>query len=188
MKLSKWAKKQGICYLTALNWFHSGKIPNARQISTGTILIDDEVKMNLDENVCIYARVSNQSRKSEMEYQINRIIEFTNSKGLSITKIYKEVASGMNDNRKELWKMIDSNPTKIVVEHKDRLTRFGFNYMERLLKKQGCEIIVMNKDKEDETDLIKDLVSIITSFCCRLYGLRRGLNKAKKLKEELKNE
>jgi putative resolvase len=94
----------------------------------------------------------------------------------------------MNDKRKQLCLMLDSNPTHIIVEHKDRLTRFGFNYLEKLLSKLGCEIVVMNRDSEDETDLMKDLVSIITSFCCRLYGLRRGQNKAKKLKEELNNE
>lgn len=187
MKLSAWAKKQGICYQTAFNWFHAGKIPNARQLDTGTILVDET--NDKKERICVYARVSNQSRKKEIQYQIDRICEFANARGYAIHKIYKEVASGMNDNRIQLWKMLDSEPTHIVVEHKDRLTRFGFNYLKRLLLKQGCKIIVMNEDKEDETDLIKDLISIITSFCCRLYGLRRGQNKAKKLKKELeKNE
>ena len=91
----------------------------------------------------------------------------------------------MNDNRLQLWKMLDSNPTIIVVENKDRLTRFGFYYLQKLLEKQGCKVEVMNLDQEDETDLIKDLVSIITSFCCRLYGIRRAQNKIKKIKETL---
>jgi predicted site-specific integrase-resolvase len=97
----------------------------------------------------------------------------------------REVASGMNDNRAEFWKMLQSNPTIIVVENKDRLTRFGFNYLRRLLEKQNCKIEVINQDHEDEKDLIKDLVSIITSFCCRLYGIRRGQNKSKKIQEVL---
>ena len=78
--------------------------------------------------------------------------------------------SGMNDNRKELWKAIDSKPTRIIVENKDRLTRFGFNYLERLLQKQGTEIVVINESEEDKEYLIKDLCSIIYSFCARLYG------------------
>jgi len=120
-----------------------------------------------------------------MQYQIDRISEFANARGIAINKVYKEIASGMNDKRIQLWKMLDSNPTLIIIEHKDRLTRFGFKYIEDLLKKQGCEILVMNRDKESEEDLLKDFVSIITSFCCRLYGLRRGKKKIKKRKEEL---
>jgi predicted site-specific integrase-resolvase len=84
--------------------------------------------------------------------------------------------------------MLQSNPTHIIVEHKDRLTRFGFNYLKNLLEKRNCEIIVMNMDHENETDLVEDLVSIITSFCCRLYGLRKGNNKANKMKQELNDK
>jgi len=189
MRLKQWAKGQGICYKTAREWFHSGKIPNAKQLDTGTILVDEPViKNNIKERVCIYSRVSNQSRKEELNYQVKRCEDFCTARGYSIDKIYKEIASGMNDNRQQFWLMIESKPTKIVVEHKDRLTRFGFKYLEKLLPSRGCEIIVINRDSEDETDLVKDLVSIITSFCCRIYGLRRGQNKAKKIRESLESE
>ena len=91
----------------------------------------------------------------------------------------------MNDNRKELWKMLNSKPGIIIIENKDRLTRFGYNYIERLMKDAGCVIDCMNPNKNDEQDLIKDLVSIITSFCCRLYGMRRSKNKVDKIKQVL---
>jgi len=186
MKLSTWAKKNGITYTTALTWFHDNRIPNSRQMGSGTILVDEEVNPNNKKpRTCVYARVSNASRRKEIQYQIDRITQFANSKGIVVDKIYKEVASGMNDSRVQLWKMLDSAPSIIIVENKDRLTRFGFKYLERLLIKQGCEIIVMNRDHEDEADLLKDFVAIITSFCCRLYGLRRGQNKAKKMRQEL---
>jgi putative resolvase len=185
MKLSHWAKNKGIQYGTALKWFHQGKIEGAYQIDTGTILVDESLNSKKINKVFIYARVSSTNRRKEINYQIDRISSFANSNGYVIEKIYKEVASGMNDNRVQLWKMINENPTHIIIENKDRLTRFGFNYLEKLLNKLGCEVIVMNKDHEDETDLMKDLVSVITSFCCRLYGLRRGQNKANKIKEEL---
>ena len=186
MKLSTWAKKQGINYHTAYKWFHQGLIPNSIKLPTGTILINEENNVkNKPENIVTYARVSNHSRKNELEYQVDRIAQYCSSKGYRVNKQYKEIASGMNDNRLQLWKMLDSNPTIIVVENKDRLTRFGFNYLQKLLEKQGCKVEVMNLDQEDETDLIKDLVSIITSFCCRLYGIRRAQNKIKKIKETL---
>jgi predicted site-specific integrase-resolvase len=186
MKLNDWAKEQGINYLTAYRWFKKGLIPNSRQIETGTILVDKNNLVNQEcDKVCIYCRVSSPSRKKELEYQVQRCIDFCTSRGYEITKIYKEVASGMNDKRRELHKLLDNSHMAIVVEHKDRFTRFGFNIFEKLLEKQNCKLIVINRDKEDETDLMKDLVSIITSFCCRLYGLRRGRNKTVKLKQVL---
>lgn len=186
MKLSHWAKLQGITYRTAYSWFSSGKIPNAVQFPSGTIIVQDLPASNTNDNSCvIYCRVSNHSRKNELQYQIDRCEEFCRARGLSITKIYKEIASGMNDKRKEFTKMLDSNPSIIVVENKDRLTRFGFNYLDKLLNKLNCKIIVINEAHEDEQDLIKDMISIVTSFCCRLYGLRRSKNKILKLKEVL---
>jgi predicted site-specific integrase-resolvase len=91
----------------------------------------------------------------------------------------------MNDNRPRFWKMLGTDPTVVVVEHKDRLTRFGFRYIEGLLAKQGCKVEVLNRDAVDEQDIMKDMVAIVTSFCCRLYGARRGQNKARAAKELL---
>ena len=188
MKLSKWCKEKGICYMTGYRWFKEGKIPNAYQIDTGTIFVDEKTNKNTEDKIVIYCRVSNQNRKKELEYQVNRCKEYCISKGYKISNIYKEIASGMNDNRKEFWEMIESNPSLIIIENKDRLTRFGFEYIRRLSNKLGCEIEVIFPNENDEEDLLKDLVSIITSFCCRLYGLRRGNNKANKLKKELTKE
>ena len=182
MKLSAYAKKIGVCYQTAWNLYSNNQIPGAYKLPSGTIIVPEDNLYNHKKNVVIYCRVSNQSRKKEIQYQVDRCTEFCFNKGITVDKTYKEIASGMNDNRKQLMKMIDNNPTTIVVENKDRLTRFGFNYLETLLKKLNCEIIVINRDKEDEKDLIKDMVSIMTSFCCRLYGIRRGKNKSKQIK------
>lgn len=187
MKLSEYAKQQGIHYRTALSWFHSGLIPNARQLPTGTIIVTEEIKEKQISNqkVVTYSRVSNASRRKEINLQVKRLADFCESKGFEVHKEYKEIASGMNDTRKQLWAMIDSCPDIIVVENKDRLTRFGFNYLEKLCNKLNIKIIVVNQSQSDEEDLIRDLVSIITSFCCRLYGLRRGYNKAKEIKKSI---
>jgi putative resolvase len=185
LKLSQYAKMMGVHYVTAFRWFKNGKIENAFQRDTGTIFVtvpeNDTQKPKINK-VLIYCRVSNNSRRPEMEFQVQRCIEFANARGLQVHKVFKEVASGMNDNRPKLWEMLDSEPTTIIVENKDRLTRFGFTYIEKLLKKQNCEIIVMNPNKDDEQDLMKDFIAIITSFCCRLYGLRRMKNKLDKIK------
>jgi putative resolvase len=188
MKLSTYAKKHGVCYRTAYLWFKQGLIPGARQMSTGTILIDEEVKPAASETrIVTYSRVSNSARRSELKYQVSRVADFCAARGMVVSDEYSEVASGMNDSRKQLWLMIDSKPTVIVVENKDRLTRFGFEYLKRLLEKQGTQIVVMNESATDEQDLFRDLVSVITSFCSRLYGLRKGHNKAKQIIADVLN-
>jgi len=190
MKLSTWAKKQGISYITAYRWFRDGKMPcPASQTKTGTIIVhEQEAPNNSATKVVVYARVSSYDRKDCLIGQVERCTQFANAQGLEVHEVHKEVASGMNDKRKKLTKILESRPTHIIVEHKDRLTRFGFNYIETLLKNQNCKVLVLNRDIEDETDLVKDMISIITSFCCRLYGLRRGQNKAGKIKSEILND
>jgi len=79
-------------------------------------------------------------------------------------------------------------PTKIIVEHSDRLTRFGFHFLSILLEKQGCTIEVINEAGDDTQDLMQDFISIITSFCARIYGLRRCKRKTEKIIRELENE
>lgn len=74
------------------------------------------------------------------------------------------------------------------MEHKDRLTRFGFNYIETLLKTKEIKIEIINEEVEEKADLIEDLVSIITSFCARIYGQRRTKRKTEKIIEVIKNE
>lgn len=188
MKLSKWAKHVGISYKTAWRWYHAGQIKTAYETETGSIFVKEEIENPKTANVCIYCRVSNHSRKKELEYQADRCAKFASASGIVVNKIYKEVASGMNENRKEFWKMLKSNPTTIIVENKDRLSRFGFTYIKELLANQNCKVIVINEAVEDKEDLVKDLVSIIYSFCARLYGMRRAKNKADKIRAAMDND
>ncbi len=81
MKLSKWCQQQGICYLTGLRWFHAGKIPNARQLDTSTILVDEIKQTKNNELNYIYCRVSNHNRKNELEYQVKRCEDFCIANG-----------------------------------------------------------------------------------------------------------
>lgn len=189
MKLSQWAKKEGISYVTAFNWFKNGKLPvEAYQTKTKTIIVKENFNANQKENIAIYCRVSSHNKKDDLERQVKRCSDFCFNNGWEINEIVKEIASGMNDSRPKLIKLFNKNPTKIIIEHKDRLTRFGFNYIEYFLNKQNCQIVVINRDKQKDDDLMKDLVSVVTSFCCRLYGLRKTKNKMSKIKELLNNQ
>lgn len=88
--------------------------------------------------------------------------------------------------RPELQKLLnDDKITTIVIENKDRLTRFGFNYLETLLNRMNIKIIIAS-DMENNNDLIQDFISVITSFCARIYGQRRSKNNVKKILEDLK--
>ena len=118
-----------------------------------------------------------------MERQVSRIQDYCAANGWQISKVVKEVASGVDDNRQELSKiLVDDSVKRIVVEHKDRLTRVGFNYIETLLGSQGREVVVIDLAATDNDDLLEDLASMISSFCARLYGKRRAQRKAELVK------
>jgi len=187
MKLSDWAKQQGIAYQTAWRWFKAGRLPvPATKTPSGAILVDPTPVVGND--AWVYARVSSYPKKADLDRQAERCEEFCRTRGWEVRKVVKEIASGMNDGRPKLLKLLAARPARIVVEHKDRLTRFGFGYFETLLPMLGCELVVVNRDKEERDDLMKDLIAIITSFCCRLYGLRRGKSKAKEIKDAVCTE
>ena len=184
MKLSEYAKKNSVSYKTAWKWFKDGLIPNSRQLKTGTIIVDESVEVQKDEYTIVYARVSSSENKSTLESQAKRLVDFCCAKGWKINEVVKETGSGLNDSRKKLMKIFkDKKATRIVVEHKDRLTRFGFNYLKELF---DGEIFVVNEADDSKQDLIQDFISVITSFCARIYGQRRSKRKTEKIIEELK--
>lgn len=194
MKLSKYAEKIGVKRATATKWFHKGLIKGAYQLPTGTIIVPDEIfnkKENETGKTVIYARVSSpERRKTDLEYQAKRMSDFCISNGWKIDRVIKEVGSGLNDSRPKLMELFEGkrNIQRIVVEHKDRLTRFGFNYLLALAKARGIEIIVADKTENRKDDLMMDFISVVTSFCARMYGQRRGKAKKKKVLEVLDDD
>jgi len=187
MKLSDWAKENGYCYRTAWNRYKQGRFPDVQVSDVGTIRVLAPTVKRESGIVEIYARVSSNDKKDDLQSQAQLCSQYCASKGWIVSKIHKEVASGMNDNRPKLNKIFASPPEKLVILHKDRITRFGFNYITKLLEAKNCELIVINENSSEHEDLLKDFIAIITSFCCRLYGARRGQAKALKLKEDLRD-
>jgi predicted site-specific integrase-resolvase len=176
MKLSTYASSLGISYKTAWRMWKSGTL-SATQLPTGTIIVHPPTTPT--KNAVIYTRVSSSQNKSNLDTQVERLESYCLSKGYSIVKIIKEVGSGVNDHRRKFIDLLNSdNYDIIVVEHKDRLTRVGFNYLDVLLSKQGKSIDVVNICTERTDDLMQDFVSIITSFCARLYSIRRRTRKS----------
>ena len=178
-KLSDYAKRYGVTYRTAWNRYKKNKIENAFEDNTGHIIIP--IKDTITENktyVALYARVSSNDRKKSLEDQLKRLENYSISNGYNISHSIKEIGSGMNDNRNKLSNLLLKDDWNIlIVENKDRLTRFGFNYIELLLNKLNKKIIVVNKNDNDKSDLMADLISIIYSFSARMYGLRKRKKK-----------
>jgi predicted site-specific integrase-resolvase len=188
MKLKQYAEENSICYRTAWNRYKKGKIPNAIKVC-GNILIKIDEKEELNDKVVIYSRVSSSENKKNLLMQSERLQNYSIAKGYQIVEVIEEIGSGMNDNRKKLLKLLEKdNYSKIIIEHKDRLTRFGFNFLETLLKKEGKTIEVVNLAKDKETDLVQDMISVIYSFSAKLYGQRRSKNISKKITELIKEE
>ena len=170
-------KQHGIC----LN-----KINGAYQLESGTVIVPNNIlDNNTQENgVILYARTSSSKNKTLLENQVKRLEQYAIAKGYKIKQIVKEYGSGLNDKRKLLSKILkDDNYDKIIVENKDRLTRFGFNWIQLLT---GNRIEVINESKEKDEDITKDLISIIHCFSARIYGLRRSQNLKNNIKKYIK--
>ena len=145
-------------------------------------------KINKPEHIVTYARVSSSENKSNLETQSNRLIDYCNAKGWKTHCNIQEIGSGLNDKRPKLIKILEEGKvSKLVVEHKDRLCRYGFNYINILCKHIECQLVIINDVKDEKEDIIQDFVSIITSFCARLYGHRRNKRRTEKLIKELEN-
>lgn len=179
IKLSQWAKNNGLLYMTAWRMIKSGRFPlPVEQLETGTILVElpDEVKSE-KKNV-IYARVSSHDQKEDLTRQISRLREFCAAKGIEISDEIKEIGSGLNGERDKFCRLLESD-SNIICEHKDRLIRFGFEYIRSALKAQERNIIIMN-ETESDMDLVQDFVDVVTSMCARIYGKRSAKNRAKR--------
>jgi len=187
MKLSDWAKKQGVSYRTAWRWFKAGILPiPVKQLANGTIILTESEAS--PQSVGVYARVSSSDQKADLDRQVARLVTFANEKGLSVSKTITEIGSGLNGHRPKLMKLLmDKSVGIILVEHRDRLMRFGAEYVESALSSQGRKLLVADPG-ELKDDLVQDMIEVLTSFCARLYGRRSAKNKAKKALETIQSE
>lgn len=180
MKLSAWAKEQGLCYRTAWRMWKMGKLPvYAEQLPTGTVIVHQQ-PIGKREGVALYARVSSMDQKTDLDRQLARLAEFAAKQGFYVAETIKEIGSGLNGHRKSLLRIFKNAEIKtIIVEHRDRLVRFGFEYLEAALAANGRKIVVIEQD-EITDDIVRDLHEVIVSMCARLYGKRSAKNRAEK--------
>ena len=170
-------KKYNITPQCFYNWKKANKIKTKEEIP-GFVLV--EVNDDIDEkNIAIYARVSTPKQKQDLENQIHYITKYCVSNGYNPKYTFSDIASGMNTNRKGLNQLLDlviqNKISKIYISHKDRLSRFGFGYIENICNKFGCtiEIINLENDKDFQQELTEDLIAIIHHFSMKFYGKRK---------------
>jgi putative resolvase len=181
MKLSEWAKTQGIKYQTAYFWFKRGQLlVPAYQSASGTIIVNVS-SSSTSGKAAAYVRVSSHDQKSDIERQVARITMWGTENGHSIEHVVTEIGSGLNGHRPKLMRLLsDPRYGTVIVEHKDRLMRFGAEYVEATLTAQGRRLLVVDPS-ELNSDLVEDMIAVLTSFCARLYGKRSAKNRAKRV-------
>ncbi len=191
MKLSQYAKKAGISYRTAFRWWKAGELKGYQTASKTIIITEEDQQPPVvgPTMVAIYARVSSAEHRPNLERQAERLLDYCATKGYQVQRVVKDIASGVNDSRPKFLALLeDQRVQTIVVEHKDRATRFGFRYVETLLRGQGRAIEVVNLAENNQEDLLADLASILYSFTARLYGQRRAKRKTEAIVKQLKAE
>lgn len=193
--IGKFAKEIGVSTETLRNWQREQILIPAKVTEKGTRYYSEEQLQDYLGNtttnraIVIYTRVSNQSQKDDLENQVDFLKEYCNAKGY-ITEVITDIGSGLNYRRKK-WnilidRVLNKEVERIVIAHKDRFIRFGFDWFDSLCNKNGCTIEIVNNEKlSPQEELVQDLISIIHVFSCRIYGLRKY---KKKIKEDTELE
>ncbi|MGZ3627696.1 MAG: IS607 family transposase [Ktedonobacteraceae bacterium] len=183
MKLSTYAKQTGVSYKTAWRWYKAGTL-DAYKTETGTVIVRDKADVKpITGRIALYARVSSIGQKEDLDRQMQRLKDYAAAQGYQVSKEVVEIASGLNDKRPKLEKLLaDISIGTIVVENRDRLTRFGAHYIETLLEAQGRHLeMIFQSDTGNE--LVDDFVSVITSMAARIYGRRQSKRRAEQIKQ-----
>jgi putative resolvase len=178
MKLAEWARANGVHPQTAYRWFRQGTMPvPARRLPSGTILVDTPGSPP-GERVVLYARVTAYDQRADLDRQVARMTAWATGQGMVVADVVREVGAGVNGKRPRLRRLLaDPHATTIVVEHQDRLARFGVEHLEAALAAQGRRLLVVEPGETND-DLMRDMIEVLTGFCARLYGRRGARNRA----------
>jgi predicted site-specific integrase-resolvase len=181
MNLAAWAERNGVARVTAYRWFRAGLLPvSARRVGR-LILMDESIgEAGPRARTAVYARVSSADQKADLDRQVARVTAWVMHQQIPVDKVVVEVGSALNGHRRKFLALLgDPSVHRIVVEHRDRLCRFGSEYVQAALAAQGQELVVVDTAEVDD-DLLRDMTEILTSMCARLYGKRAAGNRAKR--------
>ncbi len=192
------AKLLGVSVKTLQRWEREGRlIPAARTGSNRRLYTESQIREfiglragSTPTRIVAYCRVSSAAQKPDLLNQRRVLEEFVAARGLANVEFIEEIGGGLNFKRKQFLALMDAIGRRevrvLILAHRDRLTRFGFEWFEHFARTHGCEVWVLNQERlSPEQEMVQDLLTIVHSFSSRLYGLR---NYRKKLKEALRED
>lgn len=190
LRLSQAADLLGVTTATLRTWDKNGTVRVVRSPGGHRLVPMSEVERLRGEDAnkrivtVVYARCSTRKQEENLERQVGRLLEHCAKQGWK-SELFKDIGSGLNDNRKAFKKMLrrvsEPDVARVVVEHKDRLCRYGFSVFEEYCRGLGVDVVVLQEteSKDFEQEFAEDVVALIASFSARLYGRRGGRKKAK---------
>ena len=190
-RITEFAKRIGRDPSTIRRWEREGKIQSKRFPSGQRYFDESDVRLLLGgapekRKAIVYCRVSSSGQKDDLASQVEAMEIYCRAAGLAVDEWIQEIGAGMNFKRKKflalLQQIMRGEVARLVVAHKDRLMRFGFDCFEHMATESGCEVEVVNQESlSPQQEMVEDLMAIVHTFSCRLYGMR-------KYKDEIKED
>ena len=186
----------GVSVSTLQRWDRQGRLKSRRTPGNRRLYTDEHLALvgrpsRLNERItAVYTRVSSQAQKPDLDNQIRVLEQFCAANGWAVDEWIREVGGGLNFRRKHFLRVLDAvvlgRIERLIVAHRDRLCRFGFEMIEHLCRTHDCDLVVMNQESlSPEQEMVQDMLSIVHCFSARLYGLR---NYRKSLRQALEND
>lgn len=190
-RVTEFAERIGKSASTLRRWGREGKLPAKRRASGHRYYDESDVRKALElgkKKTVVYCRVSSRSQLPDLESQVEAMRQFCFSGSIAVDEWIEEVGGGMNFKRKKFLSIMDriehGEISKLIIAHRDRLVRFGFDFFEIFAQKQGCEMVVANQEQlSPQQEMVEDLMAIVHCFSSRLSGLRSYKGKIKEALE-----
>ena len=182
--ITEFAEKTGLAVKTLQRWDREGKLkPAARTPGNRRIYTQEQLDRLLNRDVkrpriaAVYLRVSSQAQKPDLANQKIALEQFCIAKGIAVDEWVSEIGGGLNYKRPKFLELVDrivrGEVATLVIAHKDRLARFGFDLLTHLCETHDCQIVVLNTESlSPEQEMVQDLMTIVHCFSSRLSGLR----------------
>lgn len=182
--IGQFAKRVGKSPSTLRRWDKTGEFKAKRHQSGHRYYDESDVRelLNLtpleQRKIVVYCRVSNHSQKDDLASQVRAMEIYCLAKGIAVDEWVTEIAGGMNFKRKKFLSLISriilGEINLVLIAHKDRLVRFGFDLILHIATDNGCVIEIVNQGSlSPQQEMVEDLLTIVHTFSCRLYGMRK---------------
>lgn len=195
-RVKEFAERIGKSPDTLRRWDKEGKLVAKRSVGGHRYYEESDFRKALgieipetDKKTMVYCRVSSRGQLTDLRSQVESMRSFCLGGGIAVDEWLEEIGGGMNFKRNVFLNLFDrierGEIAKLIIAHKDRLVRFGFDFFEIFAQKHGCEIVVVNQEQlSPQQEMVEDLMAIVHCFSSRLYGLRHYKKKIKEAAEQ----